>query len=126
MHPPDNLPSAEFTQYQEHGQHYNEADFWRKLKNLPRSALGQVLEKALILRELLLAPATPLWVKATIAGVLGYLILPFDLVPDLLPGVGLLDDAAALALVLARLEDWVTAEIRERARRQLPEFLRGS
>ena len=32
--------------------------------------------------------------------VLGYLALPIDLVPDFLPGVGQLDDAAMLALAL--------------------------
>lgn len=120
MHNTDTTPPEDLAQYQQHGEHYNEPAFWNKLKTLPRSAVGQVLEKALLLRELLLDGATPLWIKATIVGVLGYLILPLDLVPDVLPGVGFADDAAALALVLAKLDDWVTDEMRQRARTRLP------
>lgn len=107
-----------------YGKHYNEPDFWKKLQGLPRSALGQVLEKALLLRELLLDGATPLWVKGVILGTLGYLILPIDLVPDFLPGVGFVDDIAAMGLVLANLEGMITEAIRQRAKQRIPDALR--
>lgn len=113
-------PPEDPTHYEQYAEHYNEDDFWDKVKTLPRSAVGQVLEKALLLRELLLDSATPLWIKGTIAGVLGYLILPIDLVPDLLPGIGFVDDVAAMGLVLANLDQWVTDETRERALARLP------
>lgn len=106
-----------------YGKHYNESDFWKKLQGLPRSAVGLVLEKALLLRELLVDGATPLWVKGTILGALGYLILPIDLVPDFLPGVGFVDDIAAMSLVLANLGGMVTDEIRQRAKRRMPPSL---
>jgi uncharacterized membrane protein YkvA (DUF1232 family) len=38
--------------------------------------------------------------RAILFGVLGYLALPIDLVPDFLPGVGQLDDAVLLGLAL--------------------------
>jgi uncharacterized membrane protein YkvA (DUF1232 family) len=38
--------------------------------------------------------------RAVLFGVLGYLALPIDLVPDFLPGIGQLDDAVLLALAL--------------------------
>jgi uncharacterized membrane protein YkvA (DUF1232 family) len=38
--------------------------------------------------------------RAILFGVLGYLALPIDLVPDFLPGVGHLDDAVLLGLAL--------------------------
>lgn len=107
-----------------YGKHYNEPDFWEKLQGLPRSALGQVVEKALLLRELLLDGATPLWVKGMILGTLGYLILPIDLVPDFLPGVGFVDDIAAMGLVLANLEGMITEAIRQRAKQRIPDALR--
>ena len=38
--------------------------------------------------------------RAALFVVLGYLSLPFDLVPDFLPGIGQLDDAVVLGLAL--------------------------
>jgi uncharacterized membrane protein YkvA (DUF1232 family) len=38
--------------------------------------------------------------RAALFMVLGYLALPFDLVPDFLPGIGQLDDAVLLGLAL--------------------------
>jgi uncharacterized membrane protein YkvA (DUF1232 family) len=38
--------------------------------------------------------------RAVLLGVLGYLALPIDLVPDFLPGIGQLDDAVLLGLAL--------------------------
>lgn len=106
-----------------YGKHYNETSFWEKLQTIPRSSIRQVLEKALLLRELLLDGATPLWVRGTIIGALGYLILPFDLIPDLIPGAGLIDDLAAMGYVLASLDTLVTEDIRARALERMPASL---
>jgi len=38
--------------------------------------------------------------KALLAGGIAYLAVPFDLVPDFIPVLGLLDDALVIALVL--------------------------
>jgi uncharacterized membrane protein YkvA (DUF1232 family) len=40
--------------------------------------------------------------KVLLAGLLGYLALPFDLVPDFVPVAGQLDDVLIVALVLRR------------------------
>ena len=109
---------------EKHGRHYNEPDFWQKLQDLPRNAIGQVLEKALLLRELLFDGATPFWVKGAIVGALGYLICPIDLIPDVLPGIGYIDDVAVMSFVLTSLDYLVTDEIRQRVRRKLPASLR--
>jgi uncharacterized membrane protein YkvA (DUF1232 family) len=47
-------------------------------------------------------PATPAPLKALIVGAIGYIILPVDLIPDMLPVVGYTDDlASAAGVVLA-------------------------
>lgn len=120
----ENLAPSLPTGHEEHAEHYNEPDLWQKLRNLPKDATAQVVEKALLLRELLLDGRTPLWVRGSIVGVLGYLILPLDLIPDPLPGIGFVDDVAAMALVLSSLDAFVTEDIRRRARKRMPAALR--
>jgi len=59
---------------------------------------------------------TPVRTKAVLLGTLVYFIAPFDAMPDLIPGVGFLDDAAMLASALAMVGGAITDEHRERAR----------
>lgn len=64
----------------------------------------------------MLDPKTPVWVKATAAAALAYFVLPLDAIPDLMPLVGLSDDAGVLAAALAAISSHVTAEHRTSAR----------
>jgi uncharacterized membrane protein YkvA (DUF1232 family) len=64
----------------------------------------------------LLDSRTPIWVKATAAAALAYFILPFDAVPDLLPIVGLGDDASVIAAALTAIAAHITPEHHARAR----------
>ncbi len=53
-----------------------------------------------LVRRLLADPAVPRSRKAALAGLLAYLALPIDLVPDVIPVAGQLDDAVVTAVVL--------------------------
>jgi len=64
----------------------------------------------------LLDARTPIWVKATVAAALAYFILPLDAVPDLLPIVGLSDDASVLAAALTAVATHITDEHHAKAR----------
>lgn len=46
-------------------------------------------------------PAMPVHLKALVFGAIGYIVLPFDLIPDILPVVGYTDDLASVAGVVA-------------------------
>lgn len=46
-------------------------------------------------------PATPKHMKALIIGAIGYIILPLDLIPDIVPAIGYSDDLASAAGVIA-------------------------
>ncbi|WP_435008712.1 YkvA family protein [Tundrisphaera lichenicola] len=65
----------------------------------------------------LLDPTTPMWVKGIVAGALAYFVLPLDAIPDVLPFVGLSDDASILAAAYTAVSAFVTEEHREKARR---------
>ena len=43
---------------------------------------------------------TPVQVKAALLGALAYFVLPFDMMPDVMPFLGFADDAAVLATAL--------------------------
>ena len=53
-----------------------------------------------LVRRLLGDPRVPRSRKLLLAGLVAYLALPFDLVPDFIPVAGQLDDAIVVALVL--------------------------
>ncbi len=64
----------------------------------------------------LLDPKTPVWVKGVVAAALAYFILPLDVVPDLLPIIGLSDDVSVLTAAFTAVSAYITDEHREKAR----------
>jgi uncharacterized membrane protein YkvA (DUF1232 family) len=97
-------------------RHYDDASFWRKIRRFAFAAGRSVVEKALVLYFCMRDSDTPAWAKAVILGALGYFILPFDAMPDLLPGVGFTDDLGVLATALFTLAAHLKPQHRERAR----------
>ena len=67
---------------------------------------------------------TPLHVKAVLLGAIAYFILPTDLIPDYIPVIGYIDDAAVLAGATKLVTSHITPDHREAARRTLAR-LRG-
>jgi uncharacterized membrane protein YkvA (DUF1232 family) len=49
--------------------------------------------------------------RMAIVGVLAYLALPFDLIPDFIPIAGQLDDAIIVALLVRRLRRTITRDV---------------
>lgn len=71
---------------------------------------------------MLVSGNTPLKYKAIIIGALGYFISPIDLIPDMMPGTGFLDDASVLLYVLSCIADSITPNIRNEAKKRLHEI----
>jgi uncharacterized membrane protein YkvA (DUF1232 family) len=101
---------------------YTPATFWGKVRRFG-GALGRgSLHVVFTLYHCLQDPDTPAWARTTIVAALGYFILPADLVPDIIPGAGLADDAAALASALAITAAHVKQEHRDRAKKLVEEW----
>ncbi len=104
---------------------YNEESFWDKLKRYARAAGLEVVEKALLLYYASQEENVPAWAKATIAGALGYFIVPLDAIPDLTPGVGYADDLGVLVLAIAAVSTYINDTVREKAARKVKDWFGG-
>jgi uncharacterized membrane protein YkvA (DUF1232 family) len=62
---------------------------------------------------------TPRHVQGALVGALAYFVLPFDVIPDMLPLVGFTDDAAVLATAIRLVATHIRPEHRQAARRVL-------
>jgi uncharacterized membrane protein YkvA (DUF1232 family) len=62
---------------------------------------------------------TPMQVKAALLGALAYFVLPFDVIPDVMPMLGFADDAAVLATALRLVASHLRPAHREAAKRAL-------
>jgi uncharacterized membrane protein YkvA (DUF1232 family) len=92
-------------------------DFWTKL----RKVAGKVpfAEDAAAAYFCAVDPTTPSKVKATLFAALAYFVMPFDVIPDFLAGIGFTDDAAVIALALSMVAKNIRPEHRARARAAL-------
>ncbi|MBD5192053.1 MAG: DUF1232 domain-containing protein [Bacteroidales bacterium] len=99
-----------------YSRHYNEKDFFDKIKKVASKAGAKAIFVAYTLfYSLETAPITD---KLMIIGALGYFILPTDLIPDFIIGLGYTDDLAAMLIVYNRLKANINDEVEDRARRE--------
>jgi uncharacterized membrane protein YkvA (DUF1232 family) len=66
-----------------------------------RELAAFVPDCVVLFRRLLRDPRVPRRAKVALAFMVGYLALPFDLVPDFIPVAGQLDDAILVAVAIA-------------------------
>src|SRR5882724_4513718 len=76
-----------------------------KMKSRMKNLVMFVPNMVLLCGRLLTDPRVPRTEKALVAGAIIYAVIPFDLIPDMIPFVGQLDDAYLIALTLLRLVD---------------------
>ena len=91
--------------------------FWRKLRRF--AARLPFAEDLLAAYYCAFDRDTPLQVKAALLGALAYFVLPFDVIPDMLPLLGFADDAAVLATALRLVASHLKPGHREAAKRAL-------
>jgi len=72
---------------------------------LPR--LLRFRKEAVLLWKALLAPQTPLYLKAATLGVAFYLVNPFDILPDFIPLLGWVDDVVLVPMMVS----WIVSRL---------------
>jgi len=101
---------------------YDENSFWEKIKKHASKIGGELVHKALLLFYSSQRKETPSWAKATIYGALGYLIAPFDSIPDLTPLLGYTDDVTILAAAIATVAAYINDDVKEKAYKKCEEL----
>lgn len=102
---------------------YSKRRLWRVLSRSAASIGRKTLLSALSLFYCLQDRDTPAWAKGVIVGALGYLILPLDLIPDMLPGAGFTDDWGALISAIGTVAAYLKEEHKSRAAAQVDRLL---
>jgi uncharacterized membrane protein YkvA (DUF1232 family) len=98
-------------------------NFWPKLKqNLARIPFAKDVVAAWYCA---LDANTPLKVKGTLFAALAYFILPFDVVPDVILGLGFTDDLAVLVTAMTLVRTHITQAHRDRARETIESLQKG-
>jgi uncharacterized membrane protein YkvA (DUF1232 family) len=96
---------------------YVRRGFWAKVRRV--AAALPFVEDLLTAYYCAFDRATPRHVQAALLGALAYFVLPFDIIPDMLPVLGYTDDAAVLATALKLVASHIRPEHRAAAKRAL-------
>lgn len=95
---------------------FSEKSFWDKLKSQACKLGEDAVYNILLLYYVMTDGEVPFGVQLEIAGALGYLIFPLDVIPDCIPVAGYTDDIAAVMFVLKQVSCCITPVIRSKAR----------
>ncbi|ARP00205.1 hypothetical protein K08M3_33730 [Vibrio alginolyticus] len=97
----------------------DEKTFWRKMKGSVKKAGEEIAVMGIKSWLAMTDSNTSVRHKAILGGALAYFVLPTDMVPDVLAGVGFTDDMAALTLAANSVGNAITDEHEEQAREKL-------
>lgn len=101
-----------------YGKYFSPSRFMSFINTMGKNLV--FMRQALILFFCLRDEDTPKLVKAILAGALGYLMIPTDIIPDKVPLVGWLDDAAVVAFALKIANRYIKPSHRESAQKFTP------
>jgi len=102
-----------------YASNYSGSKLREKLAAVAKNLGSKTLWYVLLLYYTLDSHEVSLGNKAIIMGALGYLILPLDLIPDVIPVLGLADDAAAIKLAYDTVKASITPSIERKATHNL-------
>ena len=102
-----------------HRREFSEPAFWQKLRQYARQAGTKIVYTALLLFYAYKRKETPTWAKSIVLGVLGYLLAPIDMIPNLTPIIGYTDDIGILSFGLVTIAAYVNDGVKEQARAKL-------
>lgn len=90
-----------------------------KIGSAAKKAGVKCIYAALLLYYALLDDEVPISDRILVIGALGYLILPFDFIPDFMGPLGFSDDTTALVMAVKAIWGNITPNVKRNARERL-------
>jgi uncharacterized membrane protein YkvA (DUF1232 family) len=90
--------------------------FFQKIASVGKKLGRFFIYRVLMLYFVVMQKETPLWIKTTLMGALGYFISPIDAIPDLTPFLGYSDDLLIISAALMMSQRYQTEEMKNKAR----------
>lgn len=106
-----------------YASYFSESKFRKKLVNLSGKLGSNMLYYLLVLYEMMLDKSIPVKTRMLFVAALGYFILPTDLISDFLPALGYTDDLAFLTYAVSSATDYMTPEVKEKAKAKVDQLL---
>lgn len=103
-------------------KHFSKEAFFKKIGKYAKEAGVKAMYSGLLLYYAFESPNTPKRAKAVIIGALGYLIFPLDIVADILPVVGFVDDLGVLGFALAQVAMNIDDTVKQKAKDKLKDL----
>ena len=95
---------------------YSETKLMSKIARFAKSAGMECVYYVLLLVNIVKSKEVSAVDKAIVIGALGYFIVPFDLIPDLMIGTGYIDDIGMLTYALSVVSAKITPSVMETAK----------
>ena len=92
--------------HEKYKKKYDEGIFQQLIKKLPRKISEPFMKLFYIMKH----PEITVTEKAWCMAGLGYIVLPFDFIPDAIPIIGWLDDLGVVAMLLAKFNGYAKTE----------------
>ncbi len=92
--------------HEKYEKYYDEGKFEKLVKKLPRKVSEPFVRLYFVMKH----PDIDSTSKIFCIAALGYVVFPFDLIPDAIPFVGWLDDLAVVGYTLKKLHDWTHSD----------------
>ena len=108
---------------QQYVKYYDELQLFDKLRFVSKKIGSKVVFYIIIMAMLIGDTKIPLKVRLVFMAALGYLILPTDLVADLLPAIGFTDDIAFLTFAISSAREYITPEVKDKAKQKLGQWV---
>lgn len=105
---------------------FNEKSFFQKVKRFALRIGKAGVGLALTLFYAALDSDTPIWAKTVIIASLGYLVLPIDAIPDIIPGIGFSDDLSALLTAFSSIAVHIKREHKQKASDKLTKYFHNN